>query len=269
MAIRTIVVGTNLAESGERALLLARLTAQSTGATLWLVHAIEGESLSDAQPPPNCRGPLERQRKACEAEGLRVQTSCETGTPWEVILRTAVAVHADLIAVGEPATGVGLPERSLGSTAERVVNQAPCSVIVSCGRLRDDYARACIAVGIDFSPHSIEAARWARDVAAAIGGDVALVHISPPPAIGSLDTGARPRLEQLVVSEGLRPNTKIRVLEGPIGSTLCGAVEELEADLLFVGSRGQGRVRGTSLGSTSQHCLCRSPVPVLAVRPRL
>ena len=267
MAIRTIVVGTDFAESAERALRLARLTAQSTGATLWLVHAVEEEG-PDCGPSSNCREPLEKQRKACEAAGLSAQTACELGTPWDVILRSAVAVHADLIAVGEPASEVGLPERSLGSTAERVVNQAPCSVVVSCGRLRDDYAGARIAVGIDFSPHSVEAARWARDVAAAVEGDVALMHIAPEAAAGGLDTGTRQRLEQLIVSEGLGPNTTIRVLEGPINSTLCDGVEELGADLLFVGSRGEGRGRGTMLGSTSQHCLHRSPVPVLAVRPR-
>ena len=269
MAIRTIVVGTDFTESAERALLLASLTARSTGATLWLAHAVESEGLPDGRPPQSCRGPLERQRQACEAAGLSAQTSCELGTSGDVILRSAVAVHADLIAVGKRASDPGLPERSLGSTAEHVVNQAPCSVVVSCGRLRDDYAGARVAVGIDFSPHSIEAVRWARDVAAALEGDVALVHISSEPAAGSLDTGAHPRLEQLVVNEGLQPNTTIRVLEGPVGPMLCRAVEELGADLLFVGSRGQGRARGTRLGSTSQHCLRRSPVPVLAVRPRV
>jgi nucleotide-binding universal stress UspA family protein len=262
MAIRTIVVGTKFAESGEQALLLARLTAQSTGAALWLVHAIE-----DEQSRPKCRQPLERLRRSCEVAGLTAQTSCERGTPWEIILRAAVAVHGDLIAVGNPVSSVGLLERSLGSTAERVVHQAPCSVIVSCGRLRDDYAGARIVVGIDFSPHSIEAARWSREVAAAIEGDVALVHIASEPTIGGLDTGARGRLEQLVVSEGLQPNTTVRALEGPIGDTLCQAVEELDAQLLFVGSRGQERTRGTTFGSTAQHCLRRSPVPVLVVRP--
>ncbi|NNE19281.1 MAG: universal stress protein [Myxococcales bacterium] len=263
MAIRTIVVGTNLAESGEEALLLARLTARSTGAALWLVHAIE-----DEQSRPKCRQPLERLRRSCEGAGVTTQTSCEHGTPWDVILRAAVSVDGDLIAVGNPVGSVGLLGRSLGSTAERLVHQAPCSVVVSCGRLRDDYAGARIVVGIDFSPHSIEAARWSRDVAAGIEGDVALVHIASEPTIGGLDSGARRRLEELVVSEGLEPNTTVRALQGPIGETLCQAVEELEAQLLFVGSRGQERTRGTTFGSTAQHCLRHSPVPMLAVRPR-
>ena len=41
MAIRTIVVGVDLGESGRRAMQLAIPTAQATRATLWLVHASE------------------------------------------------------------------------------------------------------------------------------------------------------------------------------------------------------------------------------------
>ena len=174
---------------------------------------------------------------------------------------------------------IGLPERLLGSTAERVVRQAPCSVLVSCGRIRDDYAGARIAVGVDFSAHGIEAVRWARDVAAAAGGEVTLLHVVPhpitesvlptewPSVLEGLASAARSRLEQMVVSEGLKPDTSIRILDGSIGKMLCNATADAGADLLFVGCRGQGRLRGMMLGSASQYCLRYSPVPVLAVRP--
>jgi len=117
---------------------------------------------------------------------LNCQTSCEEGRPWETILRTAVSVKADLIVVGDPIGALGLPERLLGSTAERVVRQAPCSVLVSCGRLREDYTGSRIAVGVDFSAHGIEAVRWARDVADAIDGKVTLLHIVPHPMTESM-----------------------------------------------------------------------------------
>jgi len=298
MTIKTIVVGTDLGESGRRAIQLAIPTARATGATLWLVHASEaGLEHAWTDLPIGARSAvqalrerfrgryesslqeLERERKQCEELGLSCQTSCEEGQPWETILRTAVSVNADLIAVGDPAGAVGLPERLLGSTAERVVRQAPCSVLVSCGRLRQDYAGARIAVGVDFSVHGIAAVRWARDVAHAIDGQVVLLHVVPHPLTGSVmpsewpsvldgvSSTARSRLEQLIVSEGLKPNTRVLVLDGPIGKMLCNATVELNADLLFVGCRGQGRLRGMMLGSASQYCLCYSPVPVLVVRP--
>ncbi len=298
MAIKTIVVGTDLGESGRRAMQLAVQTARATKATLWLVHASEMGLEHGWRDLPlgartaahalrqrlkgrfeNSLQELESERKECEAAGLSAQTSCEEGQPWETILRTAVSVNADLIAVGDPAGALGLPERLLGSTAERVVRQAPCSVLVSCGRLRDDYHGARVAVGVDFSAHGIEAVRWARDVASAIDGKVALFHVVPhpitesmlptewPSVLEGLSSAARSRLEQLIVSEGLQPDTSIGVLDGSVGKNLCNAVAEAGADLLFVGSRGQGRLRGMMLGSASQYCLRYSPVPVLTVRP--
>ena len=298
MAIKTIVVGTDLGESGRRAMQLAVHTAKATKATLWLVHASEvglehgwrdlplGARTAAHALRQRLKGrfesslrELEHERKGCEAEGLSCQTSCEEGQPWETILRTAVSVNADLIAVGDPVGAIGLPERLLGSTAERVVRQAPCSVLVSCGRLRDDYTGARVAVGVDFSAHGLEAVRWARDVASAIGGNVTLLHVVPhpitesmlpsewPSVLEGLASAARSRLEQIVVSEGLKPDTGIRILDGSIGKMLCNATADAGADLLFVGCRGQGRLRGMMLGSASQYCLRYSPVPVLAVRP--
>jgi nucleotide-binding universal stress UspA family protein len=298
MLIKTIVVGTDLGESGHRAMQLAIPTAQATGATLWLVHASEvgleqawrdlpiaARSAAQALRErikgrfENSLQELESERKRCEDLGLSCQTSCEEGAPWETILRTAVSVNADLIAVGDPAGSIGLPERLLGSTAERVVRQAPCSVLVSCGRLRQEYTGACIAVGVDFSAHGIEAVRWARDIARAIEGDVALLHVVPhpitesmmprewPSVLEGLASTARSRLEQLIVTEGLKPSTTIHVLDGTVGKMLCNATADINAVVLVVGCRGQGRLRGMMLGSASQYCLRYSPVPVLAVRP--
>lgn len=298
MRIKTIVVGTDLGESGNRAMQLVIPTAQATRATVWLVHASEvGLEQSWSDLPLGARSAaqalrerlkgrfesslkeLEAERRRCEEVGLSCQTSCEEGQPWETILRTAVSVNADLIAVGDPAGAIGLPERLLGSTAERVVRQAPCSVLVACGRLREDYTGGTIAVAVDFSSHGIEAVRWAREVATAIDGRVALLHVVPhpiresilptewPSVLDGLASAARSRLEQLVVSEGLKPDTVIRVLDGSVGKVLCNETADLNAALLFVGCRGQGRLRGMMLGSVSQYCLRYSPVPVLAVRP--
>lgn len=298
MVIKTIVVGVDLGESGRRAMQLAIPSAQATRATLWLVHASEvglehawrdlplgARSAAQALRErlkgrfENSLQELESERQRCEDLGLSCQSSCEEGHPWETILRTAVSVNADLIAVGDPVGAIGLPERLLGSTAERVVRQAPCSVLVSCGRLRDDYTGARIAVGVDFSEHGIEAVRWARDVVDAIDGEVALLYVVPhpitesimpkewPSVLEGLASAGRSRLDQLIVSEGLKPNTTVHVLDGPIGKMLCNATADINADLLFVGCRGQGRLRGMMLGSASQYCLRYSPVPVLTVRP--
>lgn len=48
---------------------------------------------------------------------------------------------------------------------------------------------------------------------------------------------------------------------------LVGLAEEREADLIVVGSHGEGRLKGLLLGSTAFGIIQRSPVPVLVVPP--
>jgi nucleotide-binding universal stress UspA family protein len=48
---------------------------------------------------------------------------------------------------------------------------------------------------------------------------------------------------------------------------LVSLAEEREADLIVVGSSGEGRLRGLLLGSTAFGVIQRSPVPVLVVPP--
>ena len=298
MRIRTIVVGTDLGESGARALSLALPTAKATKAALWLVHGNEiGLDSSWPDLPvgvktaafalrkrlqgrlENSLETLESERKICEAEGVICHTSCEEGQPWETILRTATSVSADLIVVGDHSGSVSLQKRLLGSTAERVVSQAPCSVLVACGRLRNDYEGARIVVGVDFSAHGVESVRWARRLARVVQGQIVLAHtIVPPTRLGALPTewpgvrdglvsSADSRLRQLILTEGLPESTEVSITHGNPGNQLCETVAVNDADLLFVGTRGKSRLRGMMLGSVSQYCLRNSPVPVLTVRP--
>lgn len=50
------------------------------------------------------------------------------GAPYQVVVDAASEVHADLIVVGSH--GFQLLDRLLGTTADRVVHRAPCSVLV-------------------------------------------------------------------------------------------------------------------------------------------
>jgi nucleotide-binding universal stress UspA family protein len=296
--LRSIVVGTDLGESGRRALQLAIPTARAAGAKIWLTHANEvgldhrhwpdlplGAQSAVRALRRRLRGryensmqALEAQRQECERAEVDCQLLCEEGQAWATILQSAVSTDAELIIVGDPVGTGGMPQRLLGSTSERVVLHAPCSVLVVCGRVRQDYDGARIAVGVDFSENGLEAVRWARDVARVTHGQITLIHVVPHPRLpnvvrqewtGLLEgvgTAARARMERLIAIEGLPADTKMEVLDGPVGKCLCDAAADMAADLLFVGTRGQDRLRGMLLGSTSQYCLRYSPVPVLTAR---
>ena len=124
------------------------------------------------------------------------------------------------------------PERLLGSTAERVVRQAPCSVLVSCGRLREDYTGARIAVGVDFSAHGLEAVRWARDVAEGIDGEVALLCVVPHPITESMMPKEWPSVLEGLVSCRAFPSRSAhreRGVEGQYDGARAGRADRQDA----------------------------------------
>lgn len=134
-----------------------------------------------------------------------------------------------------------------------------------------------IVVGVDGSPSSIEALRWAVDQARSRGGVVeALIAWQYPTATGwsvplppdayLADTARKVLDEAITEAVGADRSVEIRpqAVEGGTASCLLDAARG--ADLLVVGSRGHGGFTGALLGSVSQHCVHHAPCPVVVVR---
>jgi nucleotide-binding universal stress UspA family protein len=133
-----------------------------------------------------------------------------------------------------------------------------------------------ISVGIDGSPDSRVALRWA--VAHARAGDsITLVHVwSASPAMvdaGICEPDDDSAARSLAHRELLRarellddPNVELHslVLHGEPRHALC----ELDTDLLVLGSDGRRGVVGRLLGSVSQHVLGHASIPVVLVPTR-
>jgi nucleotide-binding universal stress UspA family protein len=135
---------------------------------------------------------------------------------------------------------------------------------------------AKIVVGIDGSETSKSALRWA--IAHAAPGDaVVALHawsVPMPVAVpfdavtiseGALESAAHQLLDRVVdevVHDGDFPVEK-RVAHRGAGEALVRASGD--ADLLVVGSRGYGAVRGLLLGSTGQYCASHARCPVVVI----
>jgi nucleotide-binding universal stress UspA family protein len=132
-----------------------------------------------------------------------------------------------------------------------------------------------ILVGVDGSTTSQEALRWAIGLGEALGGEVVAIH-----ALGLLDRWRDPdasarswrrTLCTLVERTWCAPlarshgRHRVEVRDGDPVDVLLAAVEDEQADLLVVGSRGVGGRPELALGSTSLHVLQAARVPVLVV----
>jgi universal stress protein A len=141
-SVKRILVPTDFSDPSGEALATAMTLARGAGGTLDLVHvAVEA---SFALPPPidvatvpiDMAKVMERVTDGLRAEETRVREAglaCESavliGRPDAEIVSRATATGAELIVMGTHGRS-GLAHALLGSVAERVVQHAPCPVLI-------------------------------------------------------------------------------------------------------------------------------------------
>ncbi|MDF3301494.1 universal stress protein [Streptomyces tropicalis] len=137
--------------------------------------------------------------------------------------------------------------------------------------------RARVVVGVDGSPSSYAALRWAARYARQVGAVVEAIHVwDTPSAIGWSGPAIDPDfdLEQArqrfadelraVYSDEHPSGVEEHLVEGDPSEVLIRASDG--ADLVVVGSRGRGGFARAMLGSVSQRCAQHAACPVVVVR---
>ncbi len=133
---------------------------------------------------------------------------------------------------------------------------------------------ARIVVGVDGSPSSLAALRWALRPAGALAGEVTAVFawqlplLSVPGAFDRRELEERAKHFLLEVISAVTPPPEVPltsyVAEGDPTEVLIKASEK--ADLLVLGTRGRSPFKGLLLGSVSQGCAASAPCPVVIVK---
>ena len=134
-----------------------------------------------------------------------------------------------------------------------------------------------IVVGVDGSPQSRRALRWAAQEARLRGAHLSVIHAYTLPHLGAeqtLTTDVITRIQR--EAQDLLENEVDELGELATGLEVsCAAAEGApaeilldaagEADLLVVGSRGRGGLTALLLGSVSQQCAHHATCPVVIV----
>lgn len=141
---------------------------------------------------------------------------------------------------------------------------------------RNTRAARPIVVGVDGSPSSEQALRWAVGQARLTGDTVeAVMCWLPPPMYGRAPTSvdrefghtAERMLDQALTRAlgDVRPvRIRARAVTGNAAEVLVERSQD--AELLVVGSRGHGGFTGALLGSVGQHCVQHASCPVVVIR---
>lgn len=132
-----------------------------------------------------------------------------------------------------------------------------------------------IVVGVDGSPASVDALRWAARQAELTGSRLEAVRSWQYPTqfdeifyaeTSHWSKSAEASLEDALTEAGIGDDVACdrTVIEGHPAAVLVS--RSTNADLLVVGSRGHGGFAGLLLGSVSSAAIARAACPVLVVR---
>lgn len=188
------------------------------------------------------------------------------------------AHDAELVVVGSRGVG-GFRGLLVGSVSATLAAHAPCPVIVVRPHREGTAFRASprgqIVVGVDGSEVSTAAVRFALQEAARRHAGVIAVHAAMArrrhPSYGT-PSAIADQVEQQLFEEsmdhlrvpGIHLQTKL-VHSHPAQALVD---ESADAELVVVGSHGQGGFAGMLLGSVSQAVLQHAGCPVAVVHPR-
>jgi nucleotide-binding universal stress UspA family protein len=135
-----------------------------------------------------------------------------------------------------------------------------------------------ILVAVDGSEHALKAASMAGDFARQMRADLRVVtayepvptYLGEPNLQHALDerfAQANKVLADAMQQIGEIPGElKTDILEGPAAEAILAVVEARGNDLVIMGTRGLGGLKGLLLGSQSQKVVAHAPCPVLLVR---
>lgn len=299
--LRQILVPVDFSEPSKAALLYALRFAKRFGAKLTVIHV--------AQPIPH-HHPLSmtpesmlHNAEACLA-GFCAGMGCGPGAIETRVIRQGNAFHeicdaahaykCDLVIIGTYGRG-GLRHMLLGSTAERVVRQSCCPVLVvhqqadeaeSTGTSGADASIALpplqfrkLLVPMDFSDCAKKALRCAGALAGKFGAQITLLHtVQLAPVIGEaplmdiesiecqMRENAQRDLEVLRKTVDVNVPSEILVRAGSPPEEIIKVARERDIDLIVISTYGHAGVAHVLLGSTAEKVVRHASCPVLVLR---
>lgn len=291
--ISTIVAATDFSDDASCAVAWAREVARQHGARLVLAHAFVAEAIPAPEfvpvPPQyyeeihgEARRQLDAAASALRAEGVDVDAELVLASPALGVADVARRRRADLIVAGTRGR-TAWKRVLLGSTAARLLRDAPCPVLTvhrhDAGPPRP---LRTVLVPTDFSEDAALAAEAATRLLGTGSGDrrIVLLHAYRVPveamhlpaqvlldAIHTTSEAARTQLAALA-AELRHPGVVVETVarQGYPPDVILEQAPLVGADLVAMGTHGRSGLGRLVLGSTAERVLATAPCPVLTVR---
>jgi len=277
----TILIGYDRRDGGRDALALARLLAETTGATL-LIASVFPYEVRQMGTGPFQRALAEERREGLDplldqlGGSLRAEVrALGAHSPPRALHELAEQAGADLVVLGS-SERAPLGRILAGSTAQRLLHGSPCPVAVAPRGYRErEPGLRVIGVAFDDTPESRAALRHAAQLAGQAAAALRIIGVLPRLAAERYAEAAQARLQWRTelrdavhqAAGALPGELRAQPIVIEKGDPADAIVEQAEQgiDLLVSGSRGYGPVRGVLLGSVSSRLMSSAPCPVLVV----
>lgn len=287
---RTILLAADFSENSQDAFHLACSLAMGNGKRLIVLHVVKPARVSKT-PDYLGQGSLPTSETEDGHEFLKrrmgevyvpnnpidVEYRTRDGDASVEIVRMADEIGADLIAMGTQGR-TGLRSLLAGSVATTVLKKAHCPVLALRSGNRPYPAKEMRVIlhPTDFSKASEAALQVARSLARDLGTRLVLLHVLPLAIYlegemaaerapwdyqHSLDV-ARRRLD----SPDLEYPVETRLSRGFEAEEILRLAQEVESDLIVMGTHGRTGVGRLLMGNTAESVLPRADCPVLVVK---
>lgn len=286
-----ILAATDLSAPARHAVERGFHVASVTGARYSVLHALELDTLDSMREwlggnlaevkrklEDQARETLSQQLHTADRD-VAADALIVSGAPLATIIERADGMDADLLVLGAHG-GDFLRHLALGSMASRLLRKTTRHpVLVVKQTPHEPYCRLLLPV--DFSPVSVQAIRFARQLAPA--ADIVLLHTYEAPFEGKLtfagvdasvirryrDTAraeALQRMRQLAEQAELDSGDyTLQVVHGDPSQQIIAQEQELDCDLIVMGKRGTHVTEELLLGSVTKHVLAESQGDVLVI----
>ncbi|HEY2124166.1 MAG TPA: universal stress protein [Chthoniobacterales bacterium] len=304
LQIQNILVPIDFSEMSIRAIATAKNLARRFGATVHLANFREdyypAAFLTPPAPVPILPISYEQDEQKAASQQLKALAEdheltgtchAEIGGPaFDEICRVARQIPADLI-VASTQGRTGLKHAFLGSTAERLVQYAPCPVLVARETEAKGGAREKVKTGVrtintilapvDFSECSRAGLQYAIQFADQFAAHIIVLHVVDFGPTLTADGYAMYDLAKYremahadaewqmcqfvrtVKFGGVK--YKAVIVTAPSVMGICAAARKEEADVIITATHGRTGFRHVLIGSIAEAVVRHAPCPVLVV----
>jgi nucleotide-binding universal stress UspA family protein len=220
---------------------------------------------------------LSRLKPHCKS----VTTEVTNGPIASTLCNVARDEKQDLIVVA-PARHKLSDLLSLGSTSARVVDHAPCAVLVARAAMSSPGQLKNVVIGFDGSSNAAKAIEQAARLFKLNAAKITVVHsvdvadpikfLSPVAFVSSIEQDLLMQGEvfladakKLLSDLGMR-DVECRLVEGKPANEVIKVAKESAADLIVIGARGHAPVQEMLLGSVAHNVAMHAPCSVAVLR---